>query len=156
MLICNSIKNCPQNWASWQRLKNFIVWLFIGMKLLPILLKYRYGLPMINGLPTRFLAYGHRISGHVCQNIFLSFSQMAIVYLWCRRRCKVTSIKSPNAKMCGMDSRRNRMLHSPLIKHPNSKNRKLATTWLDTKRRVLEHTAGASSREQRWSPFSNN
>src|SRR6266480_169598 len=156
MLICNSIKNCPQNWASWQKLKNFIVWLFIGMRLLPILLKYRYGLPMINRLPMHSLAYGHRISGHSRQKTFLSFSQMAIVYLWCRLRYKVTSIKSPNAKMCGMDSRRNRMLHPPLIKHPNSKIRKLPTTVLDTKRRVLEHTAGASSKEQRWNPFSNN
>jgi len=43
------------------------------MKLLPILLKYRYGLPMINRLPTRSLAYGDRISGHPRQKIFLFF-----------------------------------------------------------------------------------
>src|SRR5437773_12316587 len=75
MLICNSIKNCPRNWASWQKLKNFIVWLFIGMRLLPILLKYRYGLPMINRLPMHSLAYGHRISGHSRQkNLFVFFA----------------------------------------------------------------------------------
>src|SRR4029077_14623339 len=139
-----------------QRLKNFTVWLFIGMRPLPILLKYRYGLPMINRLPMHSLAYGHSISDHSRQKISLSFSQMAIVYLWCRPRYKVTSIKSLNAKICGMDSRRNRMLHPPLIKHPNSKIRKLPTTRLDTKRRALEHTASASSKEQRRNLFSNN
>src|SRR6184192_3998535 len=147
MVICNSVKNCPQNWASSQKLKNFIVWLFIGMKLLPILLKYRYGLPMINRLPMHSLAYGHRISGHSRQKTFLSFSQMAIVYLWCRPRCKATLIKSLNAKTCGINSRRNRMLHSPLIEHRNSTTKKLPTTCRDTKMRVLEHTAGASSKE---------
>src|SRR5215831_10930271 len=155
MLICNSIRNCPQNWASSHKLKNFTAWFLTGMQLLPILLKYRYGLPMINRLPTHSLAYGDRISAHSRQNIFLSFSQMAIVYLWCRPRYKVTSIKSPNAKTCGTASRRNQTRHPPLIKHPNSKIRNLPTTCRE-KRRILEHTAGASSREQRWNPLSNN
>src|SRR6266581_4170649 len=74
MVICNSIKNCPQNWASSQKLKNFIVWLFIGMKLLPILLKYRYGLPMINRLPMHSLAYAQDIGPFPPKDLFVFFA----------------------------------------------------------------------------------